>query len=213
MIPKHAKFNFVCVLPSRKNNRFRGFAYFEFGVQTNLILLHYVGDHQIALEYPHGNSQHSQPYYRTCPSALQTLKTSNNCRGNVYKKAVASNTCLPKYESILKPRNIKQIANLQWVERNKFRLSHDALYNLHELALDMNPFIISIKTFSDVLVVCGHRSLADELDGLLQAASNIPQLLSYDTTFQLGDFYLSAFLFRHTTFSTSPVIPCWFFTS
>ena len=58
--------------------------------------------------------------------------------------------------------------------------------------------------------MCGHRSLADELDGLLQAASNIPQLLSYDTTFQLGDFYLSAFLFRHTTFSSSPVIPCFF---
>ena len=125
----------------------------------------------------------------------------------VQKKIVASNTSLPKYESILKPRNIKQIANLQHVKRNKFRLSHDALYNLHELALDMNPFIISIKTFPDLLVVCGHRSLADELDGLLQAASNIPQLLSYDTTFQLGDFYLSAFLFRHTIFSSSPVIP------
>ena len=57
--PKIHKIYFVCMSPSGKNNRFRRFAYFEFGVQTNLILLHYVGDHQIALEYPHGNSRHS----------------------------------------------------------------------------------------------------------------------------------------------------------
>ena len=165
------------------------------------------------MEYPHGNSCHSQPYHRTCPSVLQKLHSSNDCPGNVYKKVVASNTSLPKYESILKPQNIKQIANLQQVKRNKFQLSHDALYNLHELVLDVNPFIISIKTFPDLLVVCGHRSLADEIDGLRQAALNIPKLLSYHTTFQLDDFYLSAILFCHTTFSSSPVIPCSFFTS
>ena len=75
------------------------------------------------------------------------------------------------------------------------------------LAYDLRSFVISIKTFPDVLIVCGHGSLAEELDGLVQAESEVPQLLSYDTTFQLGDFYLSAFLFRHTTFSSSPVSP------
>ena len=110
----------------------------------------------------------------------------------------------------MKPRNSKQIANLQQNERSKSQLTHDALYNLHELAYDLRPFVISIKTFPDVLIVCGHGSLAEELDGLLQAESKVPQLLSYDTTFQLGDFYLSAFLFRHTTFFSSPVIPCFF---
>ena len=37
-----------------------------------------------------------------------------------------------------------------------------------------------------------------------------PQLLSYDTTFQLGDFYVSSLLFRHTIFKESPVIPALF---
>ena len=32
----------------------------------------------------------------------------------------------------------------------------------------------------------------------------------YDTTFQLGDFYVSPLLFRHTLFSSSPVIPVLF---
>ena len=37
--------------------------------------------------------------------------------------------------------------------------------------------------------------------------SPVPQLLSYDTTFQLGDFYLSTLAFRHTLFEGGPVLP------
>ena len=40
--------------------------------------------------------------------------------------------------------------------------------------------------------------------------SHQPQLLSYDTTFQLGDFYVSTFCFRHTLFKEAPVIPAAF---
>ena len=34
-----------------------------------------------------------------------------------------------------------------------------------------------------------------------------PILLSYDTTFQLGDFYVPPFLFKHVLFESHPVIP------
>ena len=208
--PKIRKVYFVCVLPSGNDKRFKRYAYFSVDTSIDLIILHYGGDESIVIDFPHGNSHHCQPYYHTCPSVLEKLKNSVDCPGNVYKKAVASNNSPVNYESTMKPRNSKQIANLQQNERSKSRLTHDALYNLHELAYDLRPFVISIKTFPDVLIVCGHGSLAEELDGLLQAESEVPQLLSYDTTFQLGDFYLSAFLFRHTTFFSSPVIPCFF---
>ena len=45
---------------------------------------------------------------------------------------------------------------------------------------------------------------------VLCTQSTNSQLLSYDTTFQLGDFYVSPFLFRYTPFKTSPVIPAAF---
>jgi len=35
-------------------------------------------------------------------------------------------------------------------------------------------FIYSIKTFPDLLIVCSHGSLAEEVDGLLHAASKTP---------------------------------------
>lgn len=74
----------------------------------------------------------------------------------------------------------------------------------------MNGFVKSITTYPDLTLICGLSDLTKELNLLLQMESEKPQLLSYDTTFQLGDFYLSPLLFRHTLFTTSPVIPALF---
>ena len=54
--------------------------------------------------------------------------------------------------------------------------------------------------------MCGHGSLAEELDGLLQAESEVPQL--FHTT--LLSNWVIVYLFRHTTFLSSPVIPGFF---
>ncbi len=81
---------------------------------------------------------------------------------------------------------------------------------MHELAFDLGSFVKVIMTYPDLIVICGHEKLLIELNNLLQIDSIQPQLLSYDTTFQLGDFYLSPLLFRHTLFLRSPVIPALF---
>ena len=99
---------------------------------------------------------------------------------------------------------------MQYSERQKSRLTHDAIYNLHELAYDLNGYVKLITTYPDLVVICGLDKLIEELDFTLQMDSERPQLLSYDTTFQLGDFYLSPLLYRHTLFSHSPVIPALF---
>ena len=92
----------------------------------------------------------------------------------------------------------------------KHRLSHDALYNLHELASDLPDFVHSIRTHPDLVCVCGNKALFAELDRVLIIDSPSAQLLSYDTTFQLGDFYVSTLAFRHTLFKEAPVIPVCF---
>ena len=77
-------------------------------------------------------------------------------------------------------------------------MSHDSLYNLHEIALDLPDFVHLIHTYPDLVCVCGTKQLLQ---------SPVPQLLAYDTTFELGDFYLSTLTFRHTLFKEAPVIP------
>ena len=118
--------------------------------------------------------------------------------------------CLPGEQPVLLPRNLKQIKNLQAKDRQSIRLSHDALYNTHELAHGLEDFVYKIITFSDLIIICGLKAVLQELDRIISAVTKRPILLSYDTTFRLGDFYVSSLLFRHVLFNQSPVIPAAF---
>ena len=75
----------------------------------------------------------------------------------------------------------------------KFRLTHDALYNLHELAYNLDGFVMKITMYPDLVIICALKSMVVELETVLQLDLQ-SQLLSYDTTFELGDFYLSTSL-------------------
>ena len=105
---------------------------------------------------------------------------------------------------------LNRFKNAQAQKRQTFRLSHDTLYNLHEVAYDLNGFIHEIETYPNLTVICGLKHLTGQLNSLIQLKSDIPILLSYDTTFQLSDFYISPFLFQHILFTASPVIPAGF---
>ena len=73
---------------------------------------------------------------------------------------------------------------------------------------DIPGFVWKIVTYPD-LVIFGLQELLEELDKVLLLDCD-HQLLSYDTTFQLGDFYVSPLLFRHTVFNNRPTIPAIF---
>ena len=177
----------------------------------HLTLVHYLGDHTIAAPFPHGNSKgNARLYFKTCPSLLDKVGQSHDIPSSVYRKEIASCSCLDQYQPVLKPRNTKQVSNAQYKGRQSFRLTHDALYNLHELAFDLHDFVAKIISYPDLMVLCGMPCMAQELESVLVSNSASPQLLSYDTTFQLGDFYLSPLLFRHTLFVGNPVMPAMF---
>ena len=79
--------------------------------------------------------------------------------------------------------------------------------SINYVALDLPDFIYTIRTHPDLVCVCGNKQLFDELDRVLVLKSPCHQLLSYDTTFQLGDFYVSVLSFPHTIFQEDQVIP------
>ena len=67
-----------------------------------------------------------------------------------------------------------------------------------------------METYPNLVVICALQDLIEELNRMIQADLNAPILLSYDTTFCLGDIYVSPFLYRHVLFDSSPVIPAAF---
>ena len=125
------------------------------------------------------------------------------------KKEVATAACDSQFGPVLTPRNIKQLRNLRYQHLNDIRLSRISLYNLHEIAYDIPGFIWKISTFPDLICVYGLEEIITEFDRVLHIDSN-KQLLSYDTTFQLGDFYVSPLMFRHLLFKENPCIPALF---
>ncbi len=193
------------------SHEFRRCAYKLLDSKSSLVLIHYIGDESIAVAAPHGNSTNSnRVFYRTCPSVLKKIASENESPEIIYKSLISKSEIPTQYQHTLVPRDMRQIVNIQQRERQKSRLTRDALYNMHELAFDLGGFVKVIMTYPDMIVVCGHEKLLIELNNLLQIESIQPQLLSYDTTFQLGDFYLSPLLFRHTLFLRSPIVPALF---
>ena len=156
------------------------------------------------------NTINEKPYIRTLPSTIRKLEAdvATNTAGVLYKKEISSNV-QPELIPVKLPQNIKQLRNLRYKSLHRSRISHDSLYNIHELAYDINGFIWKITTYPDLICIFGMKELLDELDKVLILDSE-HQLLSYDTTFELGDFYLSPLIFRHTLFLQQPWIPAIF---
>ena len=175
----------------------------------NAVLIHYLGNEAAARDFPHGNnSQSKRAHVRTCPSVIEKLKKSctHGTAATVYRNLIAD---VPPstHIAVLQPKDTRQVKNIKSQQQKTFKLTHDSLYNLHEIAADVPDFVHAIITHPDLICVCGSKELLEEFDRVLLLESPVPQLLSYDTTFQLGDFYLSTLAFRHTLFEGGPVLP------
>ena len=178
----------------------------------DLVLVQYVGNDTLVEDFPHHNSKlNEKPYVRVCPSVISNIKSSDPSEppSQTYKKQMRVDNP-PQLNAILKPTSTQQVSNHKAVERQKFRISHDGLYNLHEITYDLGGYVSKIVTYPDLVVVCALPALLNETNRVLQLKSSSSQLLSYDTTFQLGNFYVSVLLFGHPQFAGAPVIPACF---
>lgn len=201
--PVLRKSYFQLSTPEGPSKEFTRHSYQLISGGTNVTLIHYIGNENVAVSYPHGNRKHYQerPFTRTCPSVLQNLKQActTSTASKVYKSSVTQvSEGINDHLAVLQPRDQNQVHNVRMNELKSRRISHDALYNMYELTIDMPNFIHTIRTHPDLVCICGHSAILEEFDRVLLLDSHQPQLLSYDTTFQLGDFYVSIFCFRHT---------------
>ena len=78
------------------------------------------------------------------------------------------------------------------------------------MAFDLDGYVSKIVTYPDLLVICGLKSMLNELNWIIYAGTQSPILLSYEITFKLGDFYVLTLLFHHVLFEQNPTIPAAF---
>jgi hypothetical protein len=143
----------------------------------------------------------------TCPSVIQQIKKEDSVSaGTLYKKMVTNNASGPQ-QGICNPRNLKQVKNAQRIVRAERRISHDEIYNVVEIANHLEPFVHYYKVHPDMICILGIKELFDEFSRVLEVDPDSSVICGYDTTFQLGDFYVSALSFRHILFEGNPIIP------
>jgi len=106
------------------------------------------------------------------------------------------------------PRNVHQIKNVKKKVEKAGKLGHDEIFNLHQLAYEEDGFVHHITTFPDLVCVVGSPYMLDEIKRLLKSKQDM--IFSYDTTFSVGQCYVSPLLFKHPDFDNEPVMPILF---
>ena len=74
----------------------------------------------------------------------------------------------------------------------------------------MNDYVFEVITYPDLTCFFGNLDLLKEFNKVLELSKNESKMCvycSYDTTFNLGNFYVTLLVFRHTIFENDPVIP------
>jgi hypothetical protein len=177
----------------------------------DLILVHYIGDHTSYIPQPHGNAKSStRPFIRTCPSVITTLKT-NDERSHISTYQKQQVDCPPELVPVMRPRDPKQVANSQNTARREARLTHDDIYNLTLLAHELDGFIMEIVLLPDLTFYAGKPAILQEFNRMLELETDGDKLYcTYDTTFNMGDFYVTPIVFRHILFESAPAVPLCF---
>ena len=119
-------------------------------------------------------------------------------------------TCPPELFPVLQPRGYRQVVNSQTTARKKEGLSHDEYYNLLLMAHELPDFIKDIVLFPYLLSYVMNSEILQEFNKLLLIQNVNGMYITYDTTFCLGDFFVSVLVFRHIIFKTDPAIPLGF---
>ena len=111
--------------------------------------------------------------------------------------------CAKIWSRFLSGQLVKKLATVQ---RKKFKVSHDEIYGFLQLAYHIQKFVKLVSIYPAIRVVLGRKDILTELNTLLTVKSDEPVLLSYDTTFNVGDFFVSVVVFRHVLFKNGVTI-------
>ena len=177
----------------------------------HVVLIQYIEDHTEFQPRPHGDSVfNNRNYKRTCPSVIADTRPKPQDDNITTYQDLVKNECPNEQQAVLKPRNIKQVRNNKFIARKNAKLSHDDYYNLLVISNELESYVFEVICFLDLTCFFGNKELLSQLNKLLQLkqTENDMQLYcGYDTAFNLGNFYLTPLVFRHTLFDKDPVIP------
>ena len=103
-----------------------------------------------------------------------------------YKEKICKSNVPATHEATLKPRNPRQIKNAQAQAQKIRRYTQGVLFNLVELTHGIQDYTHRMFLVPGLEVVFGNRAMLQEFQAVLCTEGQQPQLVSYDTTYNLG---------------------------
>ena len=173
-------------------------------------LVHYVGDESKYVPRLHGNQkdQRHGDYRRTLPSVLRHIESNSTAQPmTMYREMTTKTKTTGPYQGVANPRNTGQIRNVTKTVRKKNRISHDQLYNVIQLGYHLQDFLKELTIFPDLCCIVAVDDILNDFNKALIVKSDEPLLVSYDTTFDLGDFFVSVLVYKHVMFQRGNIIP------
>ncbi|CAC5420486.1 unnamed protein product [Mytilus coruscus] len=162
---------------------------YSFKSNKSLILVHYEGDETVKIEHD--------------------IKSGDKTAMDVYRENISNGSVSGEHQEVLNARNVKQVENLVRKVNEEERLSKDDIYNLLLLAYHMDGFIHEVTVFPDLSSIIALPEMISIVNQLLDVNTeyDIPFVFFYDTTFKLGDFFVSPLVFRNIIFEDRPIMP------
>ncbi|CAF1560154.1 unnamed protein product, partial [Didymodactylos carnosus] len=167
------------------------------------VIVVYIGNKTIAKTGPHGNAKSAvaHGYRRTKPSIVTQIKNSvkSSTEANAYKTLVGTAVTDP-------PRDVAQVRYYRQKFLQDQRVTYDEMLNLMILSNELKNYI-RVLNFKPQLIVVFEHIEAEKLFAQLLTLTNELIPLYYDTTFEIGDYYVSILTYSHRLFVEQPIIP------
>eukprot|EP00794_Sanderia_malayensis_P015337 gene15337-16914_t len=211
--PLVRKFYYLARVPEGKTFQFQRHAYMLIADTRTPkpVLIHYIGDESIMIDFPHGNAKKSErPFYAVAPSVRREIARKSLASPTDIIESMKSKEEETKSNPVLTPRNKNQIRNLKRRQRildagQKIRKT--ALVNLMEMIEHIPGYVHYSHSFPDSICVIGLPELSLVLDELLNLPSIDPLVFSYCEPFKIGKLSVAVFMFEHVAFSDKPGFP------
>ena len=189
--------------------------------QGDPILIAYRGDHTVFVEAPHGNATIKTNFQSSLPSVQKVVKDRCNEKKSVevlfmdIKADLRKEATSPNATGQELVRDRKQIKNYRSKLKNSFIISQDEMTGICLLATrHLENFIRSIHFCPEFYCIMAHPEaikLANKLFTDCQTISSLEQVVAYDTTFDIGEFYISSVVIKDTDLKDDKIFPVAFF--
>ena len=171
------------------------------------VLIHYFGkDDKIVKEDSHGNMKKykSRSHLKTMKSVLNKMEDVNDQPGTIYKRLVTK-VVPSEFEQVAKPKNLKQIQNKQaYIKKNSI-IDTCEVGSMIVMNSEIGNYIKDLYLIPSLNVTLINDTLLKILKEVIDKCHIT--ILSYDTTYNMGDFYVSTIVARHPMFEENPAYP------